>query len=280
MDSRQRWFGQNRRASEERRKYDDPHYSGPERRGGQDRRTRKKATLLLVDSSPTFLFYMGMLLKKLEYDVRTATTAEDALTLMKDFAPSLVITDTALPKMSGVNLVHTMRQDPRLQPIPVIFHTADTHPSVSAACKIEGCAGFFVKPVEPEPLYRAIQAATEAMPRQMIRIDTALPVELLDQTLAGKSVRKELITTLSEGGCYIKTLVPEPVDEVVSLTILMQGREIRTRALVLLSSPKAGGEQKEPGMAVKFLTISQADKAAIRDYVKDHILKDLSVPKK
>lgn len=280
MDSRQRWFGKNRRTSEERRKYDDPHYTGPERRSGEDRRTRKKATLLLVDSSPTFLFYMGMLLKKLEYDVRTATTAEDALTLMKDFAPSLVITDTALPKMSGVSLVHTMRQDPRLRPIPFIFHTADTSPSAGAACKTEGCVGFFIKPVEPEPLYRAIQAATETMPRQMIRIDTALPVELLRKTPSGESMRKEVITTLSEGGCYIKTLVPEPVDAVVSLKILMQGRRIQTRALVLLSSPNAGGEQKEPGMAVKFLDISLADKMMIREYVKDHILKDLSVPKK
>jgi CheY-like chemotaxis protein len=279
MDSQQRWFGKNRRASEERRKYDDPHYAGPERRIGLDRRARKRSTLLLVDSSPTFLFYMGMLLKKLEYDVRTTTTAEDALKFMADFTPSLVITDTTLPKMSGVNLVKQMRRDPLLKPIPVIFHTADTNPSVRTACKIEGFAGFFMKPVEPETLYKAIQAATETMPRQMIRIDTALPVEVGNTHIPGQVARQEVITTLSEGGCYIKTLVPEPVNAVVSIKMSIQNREVKSTATVLTSAAKAGGEYKEPGMAVKFLDLSQDDKTLIRNYVKDHILKDLSVPK-
>jgi twitching motility two-component system response regulator PilH len=279
MDPRQRWAENNRRSSDECRKYDDPHYTGPERRSRQDRQVRKRSTLLLVDSSPTFLFYMGMLLKKLEYEVRTATTAEDALKFMDIFLPSLVITDTALPGMSGIDLVKQMRNDPLLQSIPVIFHSAETNPDVLTACKKEGAADFFMKPVQPEPLYQAIQAATEAMPRQMIRIDTSLPVEVRDAVRTERIARKELVTTLSEGGCYIKTLVPEPVNTVVAITISMQDRHVTATATVLTSLDKAGGKQKDPGMAVKFLTISKDDKKVVREFIKEHILKDLSVPK-
>ena len=278
MEPRQRWFGENRQPSEESKKHDDPHYGGAERKYGDDRKERSRTTLLLVDSSPTILFYMGMLLKKLEYDVRTTTTAEDALKIMADDAPSLVITDTALPGMNGVNLLKQMRHDPRLQPIPVIFHTADADPAVRTACKAAGCAEFFIKPVEPEVLYRAIQAATETMPRQVIRIDAALPVEVGDGVLPGKAVRKETVTSLSEGGCFIKTPAPEQVNAVLALKMFIYGREIKAKATVLTRVLKSGGEQSVPGMAVKFLALSQEDLEVIRDFIKEHIMKDLSVP--
>lgn len=275
---KERWLGENRRSGDDRRKTNDPDYEGPERRNGQDRRVREKRSLLVVDSSATYLFYMGMLLKKLDYAVHTAMTGEDALKALNDASFDLVITDSALPRMSGINLLKQMKRAPRLKAIPVIFHTSDSDPSVRTACRVAGCADYLRKPVEPNALYRAIQAATETTPRQTIRIDTSLIAEIGDAAIPGGALRTETVTTISGGGLYIKTLVPEPVETVLPLTLFISNRKVRARAVVLHSSNKIGGEHKEPGMAMKFISISQEDKALVHDFIKEQVTRGISMP--
>lgn len=238
---------------------------------------REKRSLLVVDSSATYLFYMGMLLKRLDYTVRTSTTAEDALRTMADSLPSLVIIDTALPRMNGVMLLKHMKRDPRLKAVPVIVHTSERDPAVKEACTSTGCAGYLPKPADPDALYRAIQAATESAPRQSIRIDASLRVDVGDG-VSGRAVRREYVTELSEGGLYIRSLTPEPVNAVIPLRILIGDRGVSAKAVVLYSSVKTGGQHKVPGMGVKFVDISREDKEFVRDFIKEQITKGLSMP--
>ncbi len=79
---------------------------------------RKRRAILVVDSSASFVFYTAMVLKKLEYAVRTASTAADALRIVADSAPALVITDTVLQQSSGVELLRQMKRSAGLQFIP------------------------------------------------------------------------------------------------------------------------------------------------------------------
>ncbi len=239
--------------------------------------SREKRSLLVVDSSASFVFYMTMLLKKLDYTVRTATTAEDALHIITDSAPALVITDTVLPHMSGVDLLKKIKKSAGLRFIPVIMHTASIDPAVKETCTLAGCAGYFIKPVEADALYRAIQAATEATPRKNIRIETSLKVQIGDGFAPGGTIRMEEVTTISEGGLYIKTLVPEPVNTVLSLTLFLRNRQIRAKAVVLYSSAKEGGQHKVPGMGMKFAGISPDDRDLIREFIKEQITKDLAL---
>jgi CheY-like chemotaxis protein len=237
---------------------------------------REQRSLLVVDGSASYLFYMAMVLKKLEYAVKTATTAEDALQSMKGSPPSLVITDTVLPYMSGVNLLKAMKQNTQLKAIPVIMHTLQNDSGVREACGLAGCAGYFIKPADPDVLYRSIQAATESMPRQTIRIDTSLKVFVGDSAGSAGAVRREEVTTISDGGLYIKSLIPEPVNAVLPLTIVIRAREIRAKAVVLYSSVKIGGPHKVPGMGMRFVSISEEDKAFIANFIKEQITKGLA----
>jgi CheY-like chemotaxis protein len=275
-----RWFGKNRRSGDDRRKANDPNYTGPERRVEEDRRFRAQRSLLIIDSSATSLFYVGMLLKKLDYTIRTAVTAEDALKTLTEAPPDLVITESTLPRMNGINLLRQMKQDPRLKAIPVIFYTADNDPALRTACKVAGCADFLKKPVDPDALYRSIQAATETAPRKTIRIDTSLRVEIGDATLPGGAMRIETVTTISSGGVYIKTLTPEPVDTVLPLKIFLRNREVKAQAVVLQSSPLIEGERKGPGMSMKFTMISPQDKTLVQDFIKEQLTRDISIPRK
>jgi len=237
---------------------------------------RVQRTVLVVDSSASYLFYMAMLLKKLKYGVRTATTAEDALQSITDSPPFLVITDTVLSRMSGISLLKTMKQSASLKPIPVFMHTTQADIAVRETCTGAGCAGYFVKPADPDALYRAMQAATEAAPRQTIRIDTKLKVQVGGGPGTDGGMRTEEVTTLSEGGLYINSSGPEPVNAVLPLTLFISTNEIRARAVVLYSSAKIGGPHKTPGMGMRFVDISKEDKALIHDFIKKQLTKELS----
>jgi CheY-like chemotaxis protein len=239
---------------------------------------REKRSLLIVDSSATYLFYMTMLLKKFEYTVLTSTSAEDALKLLSgpDSLPAIVITDTSLSNMSGIDMIRQMRKNPQMKSIPVIIHTSEKESAAKEACMLVGCSAYFRKPADPDSLYCAIQQATEALPRQSIRIDLSLDVDVGDKTAGG--VRREIVTTLSEGGLYIQSLAPEPVHAVVPLKLFIRNRELKLTAVVLYSSIKIGGRHKVPGMGMKFLNISPEDKVFLHDFIQEQITKGLALP--
>lgn len=235
----------------------------------------QKHSLMIVDSSATYLFYMATMFRKLKYTVRTATTAELALRAMSESLPALVITDTTLPNMSGMAFLKEIRKDPRLKAIPVIIHASNSIDGVQAECKAMGCIGYFNKPAEPDALYRAIQAATEATPRSTIRIETSLKVEVGNGTASGAGKRMETVTSLSEGGLYIQTLTPEAVKTILTLKIFFTNRQVTVKAEVHYSSVKIGGQHKQPGMGMQFTSIGPEDKVFIRGFIKDQIAKGL-----
>jgi CheY-like chemotaxis protein len=123
---------------------------------------RENRTLLIVDSSASHRFYLGSMLRRLEYAVHSAASAEDAVQLMADILPSLVITEFALPEMNGIGLLTTMKQDQRLKTVPVIIQSADDGPGMRERCMTAGCMAYFKKPVEIEELYKTIQAGLES----------------------------------------------------------------------------------------------------------------------
>jgi len=123
---------------------------------------REKRAVLMVDSSASMLFFLGMILTRLGYVVSTTKTAEEALRMMDQDTPTLVISELTLPKMNGINLLRRVKEAPRLKMIPVIILTAETDPGLKDTCLRAGCEAYLSKPVEPDVLYRSIQAATES----------------------------------------------------------------------------------------------------------------------
>ncbi len=233
----------------------------------------EQRTFLIVDSKATSVFYTASLLRRLRYIVRSVGSGEDALEMVAQAAPTCVITDTALPRMSGLDLLKRMKGNASLRFIPVIVNTADDSTAMRDACLAAGCAGYFVKPIAPDSLYQAIQAASEATPRKNIRITTALKARLASGP-EGRP-RTEEVTSLSIGGLYVKTAFPEPVMATVSLTLLVGSREIAATAVVLYSSEKAGGKHAVPGMGLKFTESGSADVQRIGEFIRAELMKDL-----
>src|SRR6186713_2245331 len=68
-----------------------------------------KARILIVDDEPDVLGFMQPLLERRGYEVDTATGGEQALVLLAEAAPALLITDLRMPHMSGLDLLEKVR---------------------------------------------------------------------------------------------------------------------------------------------------------------------------
>jgi CheY-like chemotaxis protein len=238
----------------------------------QDRELR---TILLVDGSASILFYLAMLLKRLEYKVTTARSAEEALRMMDVLLPSLILTELILPRLSGMQFLKKLKDAPKFKAIPVVILTTENDPGMKDICTRMGSAAFVVKPAEPEMLYRTLQSVTESMPRANIRLSTSLKVIIGDNSAIGGAMRTEHATAISEGGLYIRTLYPQPRNALTPLRITLNDREIRAKAVVLYSYVPGEGPFEEPGMGMKFVEISDSDRTCIRTFIKEQLTGDL-----
>jgi len=82
------------------------------------------ANILLVEDEPAIQELIAFNLVQAGHHVLRASTAEVALTLVKNALPDLVLLDWMLPGASGVEIARKLRADERTRQIPIIMLTA------------------------------------------------------------------------------------------------------------------------------------------------------------
>jgi CheY-like chemotaxis protein len=93
----------------------------------------KSALILIVDDDYDFLEINRLILERAGYRVATAAEPQQALQLMEEEKPDLVITDLMMTSLdSGFLFARTIKQDPRYAGTPVIIAT-----SVSSALGLD-----------------------------------------------------------------------------------------------------------------------------------------------
>lgn len=80
--------------------------------------------ILLIDDDPDINETSASLLKKKGYTVLSALSGEEALELLKEQQPDIVVTDYRLPGINGDVLTHEMKSNLATAHIPVLMCTA------------------------------------------------------------------------------------------------------------------------------------------------------------
>lgn len=211
--------------------------------------------------------YAGMLLQRFGYHVFAVDSMKDAADFLSRAVPRLVLADEGLARARGRDLLGGMKNDPRTAGVPVILLTSADEKKAGRLFSGAGYDAVLSMPLEPEPLYRAVQRAIEAHPRAFIRIGASI-----DARLGGESadyVPSSVV--LSENGMFLRTTVTKPAGTRVAVSFVVMGRTITTEAAVLYSHGFDDYPQKELGMGLRFETISEEDKAVIRQYIHREI---------
>ena len=112
--------------------------------------------ILIVDDNLANLKLMRILLGDAGYDVRTAASAEDALRLLADQPPRVILMDVQLPGMSGLELTRKLKADATTRDIAVVAVTAYAARGDEEHTRAAGCDEYVAKPVDIDALLQTI----------------------------------------------------------------------------------------------------------------------------
>jgi len=119
------------------------------------------ATVLLVeDHTDSRQMYAEFL--RLQFTVVEAGDGVNALEVMEQTRPDVVVTDLALPRMDGFELVRRMKADARLKDVPVIALSGFSGSDHEARAREAGSSVVLQKPCLPDDLARAIAHAARS----------------------------------------------------------------------------------------------------------------------
>lgn len=122
-----------------------------------------RSQILIVDDEKSFVRSMGFALSEAGFNTLNAHTGEEALTLLSQQTPDLMLLDLRLPGLSGMDvLAETARLQPEL-PVVMISAHGDTRAAVQAVKA--GATDYLTKPFALDELLHLIRAITER--RQM-----------------------------------------------------------------------------------------------------------------
>lgn len=122
-------------------------------------------TVLVVDDSETMRAIVRLLLAPLgpSFQCVEASSAYRAMALVRLVLPDVILADVLMPGMDGVQLVETLRAEPRpeVRRIPVVLLTASRESELETRGLAAGAFAVLRKPIAPEPLAHAIQGALD-----------------------------------------------------------------------------------------------------------------------
>jgi CheY-like chemotaxis protein len=124
------------------------------------------AKILMVDDNPGNMKLLSFILTKQGYDVRIAGDAEQALSVLKEFRPRLILMDVQLPGMDGLELTRRLKADPAYADIVIIAVTASAMKGDEQEALAAGCDGYITKPIDtrlmPVLVARYLETARQA----------------------------------------------------------------------------------------------------------------------
>jgi len=127
-------------------------------------------TILLVDDSRLLRIANHKALIRAGYDVIDAEDGQRGLELAQEKLPDLILLDMMLPKVSGPEVLRTLKSDPRTNSIPVIVLSALSQKNKEKLAN-DGAAGYVEKSDD------------------LLRNDSAILVKAIQEVLASAAKR-------------------------------------------------------------------------------------------
>ncbi|KOR36824.1 NagC family transcriptional regulator [Planktothricoides sp. SR001] len=127
--------------------------------------TNNPKKLLLIDDDPNLILLVQDYLEFRGYAVITAENGREALDILKEEIPDMIICDVMMPEMDGYTFVKNVRENPRTEWIPVLFLSAKGQSQDRVKGLNTGADVYMVKPFEPEELVAQVESTLKQASR-------------------------------------------------------------------------------------------------------------------
>ena len=108
----------------------------------------KQRNVLIVDDNPMNMKLVRVLLTGEGYEVRTAADALEALDILKEWRPLLILMDIQLPGIDGLELTRRLKADSATDQIIIIGLTAYAMKGDEERILAAGCDAYIAKPID------------------------------------------------------------------------------------------------------------------------------------
>ena len=114
--------------------------------------------ILIADDEPNQLELMSFNLSNAGYSIIKATNGKEAIELIENHSPDLIILDWMMPKMSGIDVCRTLRSRSETKQIPIIILSARSEDSDKSLGLDTGADDYISKPFSPKELISRVKA--------------------------------------------------------------------------------------------------------------------------
>jgi len=113
-------------------------------------------SVLVVDDSVTVRKVTTRLLERHGMEVRTAKDGVDAMEILQEYRPDVMLLDIEMPRMDGFEVATQMRHDSKLKDVPIIMITSRTGDKHKERAMAIGVTDYMGKPFQEEKLLGSI----------------------------------------------------------------------------------------------------------------------------
>ena len=118
--------------------------------------------ILIIEDNPLNMELAADLLSVAGYQVLQATTAEKGIQLARSLLPDLILMDTSLPGMDGLQATMILKSDSATAHIPVVSLTANAMKGDEETARAAGALAYVTKPIDTRTFVTSISAFLKA----------------------------------------------------------------------------------------------------------------------
>ena len=107
--------------------------------------------IVLAEDNSIFLLLLKFRLEKEGYKILTAVDGKEAIELIEEHSPELILTDVMMPFISGLEVISHVRNKLNMQTPIIVFSSAGQEEIVLKAFDL-GATDFMSKPLSPNEL--------------------------------------------------------------------------------------------------------------------------------
>jgi DNA-binding response OmpR family regulator len=124
-----------------------------------------KKCIVVADDDPTILHLVSLRLEMADFEVVSASSGEEALTIIRSRAPAMAILDVRMPGANGLHVLRTLKTDATTCDMPVMMLTGERDSETVMSAVGAGAADYMVKPFHPDRLAERVSRLVGARTR-------------------------------------------------------------------------------------------------------------------
>ena len=135
-----------------------------------------KENIVIVEDEEDILELLRYHLMREGYSVTTAANGEQALKIISQKMPALVLLDLMLPGLNGLELCRNLKQDPQTAAIPIMMVTAKNEESDVVIGLELGADDYIMKPFSMKVLVARVHAVLRRRKQSVVDMDAMIRI--------------------------------------------------------------------------------------------------------